>query len=436
MNTVHPYENPGTYFPSLVVSSEHCRDTISQSVTINPIPHADFTHPFVCGLTGDFIDQSINGNYYSWNFGDGYFSGSQNPTHTYAEPGYYHVSFIITTDAGCIDSTDQQIRIYPVATADFTPLIVSCNSNVRFTNNSINGQLYSWNFGDSTSTATTGSNPIHIYQEAGNYTTTLIANPGACADTATRNFRVSISPVASFDTPDECGLTAHFLNLSRDNDINQWNFGDGFTSNEQNPEHTFYVPATFIVKLVVENEDACKDSLSRNTLIRLPAIAAFNDFTDTCEQDIKLLNASERSGNYLWDFGDGIQSSDLNATHQYYSTGFYNVMLIADPNTACADTTTKTVFAFGSKESHLYIPSAFTPNSDGKNDGFIISGYSKCLLYHLAIFNRWGEKLFETNDISRPWDGYYHGRPVEEGVYVYLLTGGGNELKGHVTVLR
>ena len=84
----------------------------------------------------------------------------------------------------------------------------------------------------------------------------------------------------------------------------------------------------------------------------------------------------------------------------------------------------------------MYIPNAFTPNDDGRNEGFIITGYNKCRFYHLTILNRWGEVIFETSDIARPWDGYSNGRPVEEGVYVYVLTGGENELIGHVTVLK
>jgi len=54
----------------------------------------------------------------------------------------------------------------------------------------------------------------------------------------------------------------------------------------------------------------------------------------------------------------------------------------------------------------------------------------------MKIFNRWGEVVFETSDISQPWNGTYHGKQVEEGTYVYLLSGGGNELKGYVMVLK
>ncbi len=436
INAVHYYETSGTYFPSLIVSSGHCSDTLIQTVTINPIPHASFTHPFICGLTGDFMDQSMDVDFYNWNFGDGFFSTNQNPSHNYPSPGYYDVTLIVSTQAGCADSTVQQIRMYPIVTANFTSFIVPCNATVRFENNSVNSQLYDWNFGDSTGTMSSNSNLVHVYQEAGNYTTTLIANPGVCADTITKSYRVTIAPVAAFVTPEECGLTAHFLNQSRDNSFNHWNFGDSFSSTAISPEHTFVAEATYPVTLVVENNDACKDSSFNRVTVRFPAIAAFNDFTDTCEESLNLFNKSQRSTNYLWDFGDGTQSDKLNATHQYYSSGLYNVMLIADPNTVCADTMNKTIFAFGAVESHLYIPNAFTPNSDGKNDGFFISGYNKCLFYHLEIFSRWGEKLYESNDISKSWDGYYHGNPLEAGVYVYYLTGGGNELMGHVTVLR
>jgi len=111
-------------------------------------------------------------------------------------------------------------------------------------------------------------------------------------------------------------------------------------------------------------------------------------------------------------------------------------MLVAEPNSVCADTMTKTVFAYGTDQSYLYIPKAFTPNGDGKNDFFVISGYNRCLLYHVDIFNRWGQKVFETSDISVPWDGTFNGKLVEEGTYVYIISGGGNKIDGYVVVLK
>jgi gliding motility-associated-like protein len=435
-DVIHSYNTPGIYSPSLVVSSAHCSDTIVQTVTIDTIPVAAFSVPFACGLNQNFVNESSGAQFFNWNFGDGFFSSGFNAAHSYLNQGVYHVTLTVITEVGCGDTAIQDIQVYPLTTANFIPDVTPCSPVVSFENNTVNGVLYNWDFGDSMSATTQIINPIHIYQQAGDYIATLISNPGVCADTATQHFRVTISPVASFNYPDECGLTSHFQNRSRDNIFNHWNFGDGAASNETSPIHTFAAEYTYAVTLIVENSDACIDSASQRVTVRLPAVADYLNFTDTCEDVVRLVNRSRRSASYLWNFGDGNYSYDLNTEHHYYSSGLYEVILIADPNTVCADTMTRDVYSYGGVETHLYIPNAFTPNGDGKNDKFIISGYNKCLLYHLTIFNRWGEKIFESNDITKPWDGYLNGRPVEEGSYVYLLTGGGNEILGQVSVLK
>ncbi len=435
-NVIHTYSNPGTYVSTLVVNSAYCSDTISHPVTIDTIPEAAFKHPFVCGLANDFIDSSRSAIYYDWNFGDGNLSTIQNPTHNYLNPGVYNVTLVVTTEVGCTDSTAQTITVYPTTIAAFAPQVTPCNSYVTFMNSSTNGQLFNWNFGDSTSAISPVINPPHIYHHAGNYTVTLISNPGVCADSTSRNLMISVPPEASFIHPDECGLTAHFTNQSTDNIFNNWNFGDGITSNSLSPSHAYSVGGTYPVTLVVVNNDLCSDTAASSLRVQLPSIAQFYNYIDTCEQNVKLINQSQLASSYLWDFGDGTSSTEVNVIHQYSSSGLYNVMLIAEPNSACPDTMVKPVSAFRPETSGLYIPNAFTPNGDGKNDGFSITGYNRCLFYHLTIFNRWGEKIFESDDISKPWDGYSNESPVQEGVYVYLLSGGGKELLGHVTVLK
>jgi gliding motility-associated-like protein len=94
-------------------------------------------------------------------------------------------------------------------------------------------------------------------------------------------------------------------------------------------------------------------------------------------------------------------------------------------------------------ESSIYIPNAFTPNNDGKNDGYRIFG--NCIqLNQLLIFNRWGEKIWETKDMEKEWNGYYKGVLQPSGVYVYWLSYNtmtiqnniGKVVKGSITLIR
>lgn len=86
----------------------------------------------------------------------------------------------------------------------------------------------------------------------------------------------------------------------------------------------------------------------------------------------------------------------------------------------------------------IYIPNAFTPNGDGMNDAFGVKGEG-IRNFHLYIYNRWGEVIFETTNPKQQWDGSYAGNPVEQGVYVYQVFASGfgkNSKTGSVTLVR
>ena len=87
-------------------------------------------------------------------------------------------------------------------------------------------------------------------------------------------------------------------------------------------------------------------------------------------------------------------------------------------------------------EHGFYIPNCFTPNGDGLNDRFDVLDFGNCYTYHLMIFNRWGQMVFETDDLNKSWDGKYKGVLVSSDVYAYLLKGEDKILQGSVLVLR
>jgi gliding motility-associated-like protein len=101
--------------------------------------------------------------------------------------------------------------------------------------------------------------------------------------------------------------------------------------------------------------------------------------------------------------------------------------------TASSDLPVKVLFK-------MHIPSAFTPNRDGKNDVFRIPPGSSISLQQLTVFDRWGKLIFKTSDVSKGWDGTYRGHDLSSGVYIYIIKGTlqGKEVfeKGTVTLLR
>lgn len=113
----------------------------------------------------------------------------------------------------------------------------------------------------------------------------------------------------------------------------------------------------------------------------------------------------------------------------------YRVIAYSKSNTSVTSTSNHTSIE---PMMNVYIPSSFTPNGDGVNDTFGIKGEGK-FSFRLLIFNRWGEKIFESNNPNNQWDGTYHNQPAQQGEYIYQLMADGKEYKGQtgtVTLLR
>ncbi len=189
----------GTY--TLVVSSAGCNSVAGTvSVTVNPLPLANFTSPNSTICTSDcqnFVANNTSGsNNYTWNFGDGSTGSGANVTHCYATAGIYSVSLVVTNSTtGCADSTGANNAVTvtdsPSAAFNISPsTIVDPNTNVGFTSSLGNpiSTSYFWSFGDissGTGDSSTFANPSHSYAQTGNYCITLIATNGTCADTNT-----------------------------------------------------------------------------------------------------------------------------------------------------------------------------------------------------------------------------------------------------------
>lgn len=122
--------------------------------------------------------------------------------------------------------------------------------------------------------------------------------------------------------------------------------------------------------------------------------------------------------------------------HEYEDPGFYEVVLIVNEGTACADTALMTVIIDDNSIDGLFIPNAFTPNNDGRNDYFEIKSEALCEMMNIKIFNRWGQQIFESDNKYFKWDGKHNGADVPDGVYYYIFNGRINKMTGSVSVFR
>ena len=147
---------------------------------------------------------------------------------------------------------------------------------------------------------------------------------------------------------------------------------------------------------------------------------------------------------YSWDYGDGYFSSEYEEDHLYADNDHVNqqVSLTVSNELGCSDTASLTLNL--PEFLIYYIPNAFTPNQDNFNNSFqpiFYSGFDP-YNYHLSIYNRWGEVVFESYDALYGWDGTYGGNLVDDGIYIWnvefkdINSDKIYQEKGHVTVLK
>ena len=205
-----------------------------------------------------------------------------------------------------------------------------------------------------------------------------------------------------------------------------WSFGDNTTGSGTNPSHLYTADGLFDVTLTVTSAEGCTNSLDRQNTVRVwPLPVAF--FTADPQQasifnpEIRFINGSSEAETTIWSFGDGSPvNNEWSPSHIYQDTGTYEVGLIVITNKGCVDTFYNEVRIFS--ESAFYIPNTFTPNGDGDNEFF--TGYGIGIRSaEFFIYDRWGEMIFRTDDLSRGWDGNYisTGIPCTQDVYVYLF---------------
>jgi len=130
-------------------------------------------------------------------------------------------------------------------------------------------------------------------------------------------------------------------------------------------------------------------------------------------------NTTTNGLTYFWDFDDGQFSYNENPDHQFTQPGLYDICMTTYYD-ACWDTVCHRLKVFEIPLA-IWLPDAFTPNGDGRNDFYAPTGVGVSSM-HMVIFNRFGEKIFESNDMNIPWDGTFRGKPAENGVYIVHVT--------------
>jgi len=244
-----------------------------------------------------------------------------------------------------------------------------------------------------------------------------------------------------------CGQTA--INFSDNSTTNNgakylWDFDDGTTSTQINPSHNYTASGIYNVSVLVTSTYGCSTTANTTcSIIIHPATKA--QFTaeamdgTTISPKYNFINSSVNAESQIWYLGDGTVSTEKNLQHTYSGKGEYLVQLVTITEYGCRDSITIPVEI--KPGFTLYIPNAFTPDGNGTNDYFTAKG-QEIIEFQMMIFNRWGELIYQTEDMSKGWDGTAkNGKElVQIGVYVYKIevrdfTQKYHTYTGHVSLL-
>ncbi|MEZ5015095.1 MAG: PKD domain-containing protein [Chitinophagales bacterium] len=276
----------------------------------------------------------------------------------------------------------------------------------------------------------------------------VVSNTNNSANCNLGVFKFSLTPpptTAAFTADPLEGCTPLDVNFTN-NSINAigyaWDFGDGATDTETNPEHSYSEPGSYTITLIAFSDPDCgsNDTTSSTvTIYGYPEAA----FTYTPENpsvfaSVVFSDASSDASSWLWEFGDGSTSTLQDPEHFYASAGAFYVCLTVTNAAGCTDKVCDSLLI--EEISLLETPNAFSPNGDGINDEFIPINYGLDA-YEFRVYNRWGELLFLTNDPAKGWNGIWKGVEQELDVYVYVVSGNGVDgvhysKQGNFTLVR
>jgi gliding motility-associated-like protein len=422
-------------------------------------------------LTVDFRDTIANAQSYEWHFN--YIPGgppdlittTPNASFTYNAVGVYQVMLVAVDSTTCNirDSSYMKIKVgdlKALLSFNFAKTGPCTSLQYQFNNTSVAPPIrpftntsFIWNFGDGSAPVVAGLNSVtHIFPAPGPYSVILTLNDTAYCnnpDGDTVLINVADNVKAKFVTPASgcVQYNAVFDNTSIAGDSWLWDFGDGTpTSTAFEPVHLYTQVGIYNVVLIAFNPNTCnKTDTARFTIQVFDSPTpdfSFAPVVPIANTPVTFTNLSSPDAvRFKWDFGDGdslLTTSRATVQHQYNATGTFHACLTAYNAIGCDSTICRDVQAI--IIPLVDVPNAFTPQSGDINSVVKVMGFGIAKM-QFVIWNRWGQKVFETNNRFQGWDGRVKGVVQPMDVYVYTLSieffdGTKTTKKGDITLIR
>jgi gliding motility-associated-like protein len=433
------FDTAGFHSILLEASSAFCQLSYLDSIFIFGEPTAGIVVPpqVEClGYTIQFGNNSQNSIQYAWDFGNGQTSTQILPTATFPGPGIYPVSLIAGSSPTCLDTILVNVPIGEPIVLSMSNSDSLCIDDLFSFDAQVSGPIgtnYWWDFGPnanpSTSTQLTGNNVL--FDQNGNQQVMLIGQNPLCTDTLVELVRVFGHPTINFMFLNslQCAPSqAQFVNLSQSEvpTTYLWDLGDGTQVQATNVLHTYSQPGDYTVTLTLIEQFGCLDTLfmaQQDVVTVHPSpqagFAISPDKVDVCQNEAVFTDLSVDAVTYQYFVEDyAFQYTTANFVHAYQSGGTDYPYQVVSNAFGCTDT------AYSSIEVEpfsIYAPNSFIPDANGRNDIFKVVTDFDVSDWSLEIFNRWGERVFVSQNANEGWDGTYNGFDCQDGLYNYVL---------------
>lgn len=412
------------------------------NVEIVPPPAPDFDFVIDCddvevqfsNLTS--FDATFGNPTYKWSFGDGSGneSGQESPNYSFDVPGSYVVTLTASYGLGCEQVEMIQNVVIPESTDPVFQVDGAVCNRATVTAQGVYDS-YTWDWGDGIVESGT-ANETHVYDGDGDYEVTLTVSenfPDAnCNIDGSSSQMVSLTsdppePVFTLDGIG-CEPLEILANCTETADVYEWDWGDGNTSTGNPSSHVYEAGGSYDVQLrVVSNFTDCDYENSGAQMVEVQSLPVVQEVVLSHEeafsnQPVTISFNTDEARDFInfWELSDGTTSSELSFEHRFSAIGTYDVCVhIETPDLGCAsEQVCNTIEIL----SNLWIdvPTAFSPNGDGLNDELIVEGRG-VRSFHLQVYNRWGELVFETIDMGLGWNGLLNGKEHELDVFLYSL---------------
>jgi len=365
-----------------------------------------------------------------WDLGNGNFSTQQNPNVTYLNSGIFDIQLVVWNSKGCkSDTLKVSIKVSTTPLVDFVFSEPKCdNKEIEFTDVSVSDTtITTWTWSTASTVFSTQQNPSYSFNPGTNNTVSLVVtNASGCVSaTMQQSFVMKTKPRAAMQFSDACKFDEVIFTANETTGsigITEWHWSFGGTSAPviANPTtHTYTVNGNYPVSVYGISAEGCPtDTISRPITIYGTDAFAGNDMIAAPNQSVQLNATGGLS--YQWTPSTGLSAANIsnpvainNADRTYY--------LRAYTPEGCESFDTINIKIY--KGPEIYVPTAFTPNGDGRNDilkPFVV-GISS--FEYFVLYNRYGEIVFKSNDAGRGWDGRVKGQDQQTGTFVWMVSG-------------